>query len=213
MEKALEVYQKTRKKLNAFNYAMYMISWDSETEAPVGCLEERSKQIGELVSMMLEISHCKDYIEAVKTLYSKKEELETDLKLEIIKVWEELEKELKIPEAELIEYEMLLAKANNIWCEAKLNNNYESFAPILAKIINWQKKYIKYLETDNLKGYDVLLNDYEKGFTRKEYDEFFDVLKKELVPFVKKITSLKPFDDSFVYKNMILTSKKSLPII
>ena len=69
MEKALEVYQKTRKKLNAFNYAMYMISWDSETEAPVGCLEERSKQIGELVSMMLEISHCKDYIEAVKTLY------------------------------------------------------------------------------------------------------------------------------------------------
>lgn len=142
MEKALEVYQKTRKKLNAFNYAMYMISWDSETEAPVGCLEERSKQIGELVSMMLEISHCKDYIEAVKTLYSKKEELETDLKLEIIKVWEELEKELKIPEAELIEYEMLLAKANNIWCEAKLNNNYESFAPILAKIINWQKNIL-----------------------------------------------------------------------
>lgn len=186
MENALEIYQKARKKLNAFHYAMYLISWDSETEAPVGCLEERSKQIGELVSMMLEISHCKEYVEAVKTLYDKKEELTTDLKLEIVKVWEELEKELKIPEAELIEYEMLLAKANNIWCEAKLNNNYALFAPVLAQIINWQKKYIQYLETDTLKGYDVLLNDYEKGFTKKEYDEFFDLLKKELVPFVKK---------------------------
>lgn len=95
MENALEIYQKARKKLNAFHYVMYLISWDSETEAPVGCLEERSKQIGELVSMMLEISHCKEYVEAVKTLYDKKEELTTDLKLEIVKVWEELEKELK----------------------------------------------------------------------------------------------------------------------
>ncbi|CDC71442.1 zn-dependent carboxypeptidase [Staphylococcus sp. CAG:324] len=208
MENALEIYQKARKKLNAFHYAMYLISWDSETEAPVGCLEERSKQIGELVSMMLEISHCKEYVEAVKTLYDKKEELTTDLKLEIVKVWEELEKELKIPEAELIEYEMLLAKANNIWCEAKLNNNYALFAPVLAQIINWQKKYIQYLETDTLKGYDVLLNDYEKGFTKKEYDEFFDLLKKELVPFVKKITSLKPLDDSFVYKKYSIDKQK-----
>ena len=40
MENALEIYQKARKKLNAFHYAMYLISWDSETEAPVGCLEE-----------------------------------------------------------------------------------------------------------------------------------------------------------------------------
>lgn len=70
------------------------------------------------------------------------------------------------------------------------------------------KKYIQYLETDTLKGYDVLLNDYEKGFTKKEYDEFFDLLKKELVPFVKKITSLKPLDDSFVYKNIVLINKR-----
>ena len=182
MENALEIYQKARKKLNAFHYAMYLISWDSETEAPVGCLEERSKQIGELVSMMLEISHCKEYVEAVKTLYDKKEELTTDLKLEIVKVWEELEKELKIPEAELIEYEMLLAKANNIWCEAKLNNNYALFAPVLAQIINWQKKYIQYLETDTLKGYDVLLNDYEKGLQLYSRGVFIMDKASDLIP-------------------------------
>ena len=68
MENALEIYQKARKKLNAFHYAMYLISWDSETEAPVGCLEERSKQIGELVSVMLEISHCKEYAVATVVL-------------------------------------------------------------------------------------------------------------------------------------------------
>ena len=73
MEKALTIYKTTRDKLNAFNYAMYVISWDSETEAPVGCMEERSKQIGNLVAMMLEVSHSKEYVEAVKTLYDNKD--------------------------------------------------------------------------------------------------------------------------------------------
>ena len=44
IEKSLKIYQSTKNKINALSYAMYMINWDSETEAPVGCLEERSKQ-------------------------------------------------------------------------------------------------------------------------------------------------------------------------
>ena len=86
MEKALTIYKTTRDKLNAFNYAMYVISWDSETEAPVGCMEERSKQIGNLVAMMLEVSHSKEYVEAVKTLYDNKNYLDSDLQVEITKV-------------------------------------------------------------------------------------------------------------------------------
>lgn len=35
IEKSLKIYQSTKNKINALNYAMYMINWDSETEAPV----------------------------------------------------------------------------------------------------------------------------------------------------------------------------------
>ena len=198
MNELLQQYKKLRSKLNALSYAMYVISWDSETEAPIGCFEERSNQIGELVSMMLDISHSDEYVGVVKQLFENKELLDIDDKLEIEKIYESLMKELKIPPQELIEYEMLLSKANNIWCEAKLSNNYELFAPVLEQIITWQKKYIKYLENESLLGYDVLLNDYEKGFTSKEYDNFFNTLKEDLVPFVKEITSKNVIDDSFI---------------
>lgn len=197
MKQLLEKYKKIRSRLNAFSYAMYVIGWDSETEAPKGCFEERSNQIGELVSMMLELSHSEEYVNTVKELYNNKNKLSKDDSLEIEKVYDSLMKELKIPENELVEYEMLLSKANLVWCEAKLSNNYELFKPILEQIINWQKKYIQYLETEKLKGYNVLLDDYEKGFTTKEYDDFFNALKNDLVPFVKKVTSKDVIDDSF----------------
>ena len=197
MKQLFEKYKKIRSRLNAFSYAMYVIGWDSETEAPKGCFEERSNQIGELVSMMLELSHSEEYVNTVKELYNNKNKLSKDDSLEIEKVYDSLMKELKIPENELVEYEMLLSKANLVWCEAKLSNNYELFKPVLEQIINWQKKYIKYLETEKLKGYNVLLDDYEKGFTTKEYDDFFTALKNDLVPFVKKVTSKDVIDDSF----------------
>ena len=208
MKELLQKYKKIRNRLNAFSYAMYVISWDSETEAPKGCFENRSNQIGELVSMMLEISHSDDYINTVKTLFENRNKLSKDDALEIEKVYEYLMKEIKIPENELIEYEILLSKANQVWCDAKLTNNYELFKPVLEQIINWQRKYISYLETEELKGYNVLLNDYEKGFTMKEYDEFFNALKKDLVPFVKEITSKNIIDDSFVTKNYDVQKQK-----
>lgn len=193
----LETYLKTKERINAFNYALYLINWDSETEAPAGSINEKSRQIGKLVEMLLEVSHQKDYIEALKELVKMKDVLDETTYLCVKKDFEDLEKELKIPEEELINYQVLLAKANNTWVNAKINNNYQAFEPVLDQIINWQRNYIHYLETDNLKGYNVLLNDYEKGFTEEDYDKFFDTLKEELVPFVKEIINQEKINDDF----------------
>ncbi len=209
LDKYLNIYLKSKERINAFNYALYLINWDSETEAPLDSLEEKSKQIGKLVEMLIEVSHDKNYIDSLRFLINKKEELDEITYLSVKKDLEDLEKELKIPEEELINYQVLLSKANNVWIDAKLNNNYKKFEPVLDKIIEWQKKYIKYLETDDCMGYNVLLNDYEKGFSESDYDNFFQTLKEDLVPFVKKITSLRPIDDSFINKKYSINKQKN----
>ena len=78
MERYLSLYKSVQEKINALSYAMYIISWDSETEAPVGCFEERANQIGVLVSMMMEYTHNAEYIEAVKALYESRNNFEID---------------------------------------------------------------------------------------------------------------------------------------
>jgi carboxypeptidase Taq len=56
---------------------------------------------------------------------------------------------------------------------------------------------------------DVLLNMYERGYTQKEYDAFFNKLKEELVPFVRKVCSLpKQKYDFSKFEYDIETQKK-----
>ena len=85
-----KIYLETREKLKALNHAFVVISWDSETEAPVGCLEERSKQVGVLSEMSYRLERSEEYIECVKVLYENIDSLDDVLKVEIKKVYKDL---------------------------------------------------------------------------------------------------------------------------
>lgn len=187
LEQKINLYKDYRNKMQALGYASYIISWDSETEAPVGCFEERSKQIGILSEMSYSLERSEEYIEAVKYLYTNIDQLDELLKIEIKKVHKDLMNNLKVPMEELVEYSVLLSKSQNVWAYAKVNNDYSKFEPLLEQIIAFNKRYVKYLETETLKGYDVLLDMYEEGMTKEKYDAFFNLLKAEIVPLVKQI--------------------------
>ena len=75
MENLIKKYRSLSEKINAINYASYLISWDSETEAPVGCFDERSKQMGVLSSLMLDIKMSDEYYNVVEQLYNSNLEL------------------------------------------------------------------------------------------------------------------------------------------
>lgn len=60
-------------------------------------------------------------------------------------------------------------------------------AYILKKIIFWQKTFAGIGAKAGQKLYDVMLDSYEKGFGMKELDEFFGLLKKELVPLLHQV--------------------------
>ena len=50
-----------------------------------------------------------------------------------------------------------LKKGSYIWAEAKEKDDLKCLDLTLEKIVDFNKKLVKYLETDDLKGYDVLL--------------------------------------------------------
>ena len=208
LKQVIKTYVDYRTKMQALGYASYIISWDSETEAPVGCLEERSKQVGVLSEMSYSLERSNEYIETVKKLYENLDSLEDVLKVEIKKVYKDLMNSLKVPMEELVEYSILISKAQSIWADAKVNNDYKKFEPILDEIIKFNKRYVKYLETDNLKGYDVLLDMYEEGMTKEKYDKFFSLLKSEIVPLVHKINKLEQSNNLFKNKLFDINKQK-----
>ena len=137
LSKVITTYIDYRSKMQALGYASYIISWDSETEAPVGCLEERSKQVGVLSEMSYRLERSDEYIDCVKTLFENIDYLDDVLKVEIKKVHKNLMESLKVPMEELVEYSILISKAQSIWADAKVNNDYNKFAPTLDAIIKF----------------------------------------------------------------------------
>jgi carboxypeptidase Taq len=192
MENYINIYKEARKKIKAYNYMMWLMSWDRETEAPKASLAYSSKQFGVIQEDLYKIESDPKLIDAIEKLYENLNDLDDqDFKVEIKHVFKELRMIKKVPKDEYLAYGKLTQKASHIWAEAKEKNDFELFRPTLEQIVEFNQKLVKYLETDELKGYDVLLDIYEEGFGVKEYDLFFNTVKEELAPFVLEITSHK----------------------
>ena len=103
------------------------------------------------------------------------------------KMKESFDRMAKIPQDEYMAYQAIMSRSQNIWAKAKRENNFELFKDTLKEIVYYEKKFAGYNQTTEKSLYDVVLNQYEKGFTTEKLDEFFGLLKAEIVPMLKKI--------------------------
>lgn len=195
MSKKFEQLQPYLDKSYALRAALTMLSFDNSTIAPKEAIDFTAKAIG-LLSM-----------ESYNTLINPEvkgllEELSTEAEQEKLNVNEKaIVKDLKktfkdlelIPPAEYQEYQMILAKAAPVWEEAKNTNNYDLYAPVLADIIAYSKKFAGYKQKEGQKLYDVLLDDFEEGFTMEILDDFFGKLREALVPVIQEVKEKPDF--------------------
>lgn len=201
-----QTYEELKKYINksmALREAITLFQWDTETLAPEEAIEYTSKTIGILSGEYFTALINKE----VKTLLEKLSTEEEQKKLSfnekaivknIKKSYEQME---KIPVEEYTKYEELIAKASSIWAKAKENKSYQEFAPTLSQIIDYQKKFAKYRQKDNTPIYNILLDDYEEGFTMEKLDVFFEKIKSVVIPLIKEVTKQPEIDKSYNYRS------------
>ena len=188
-------FRENIKKIKAYIYVLQVIGWDSNTEAPRNSFKRRGEVLSEISKELFNLQTNPESIKVVNELYNQIDSLDDDLQREIKKAKKALDKIINIPQNEFLEYQKLINDSQLVWEDAKKNNDYASFKANLSKIFEYNKKFALYYDKEN-DPYDTLLDDYEEGMTRKEYDLFFDALKKELVPFVKTVLAAKKKDYS-----------------
>ena len=184
----MSAYQKLSEWLEramAFQTAMVLFEWDNETLAPEEAGAYTARMQGALSAAYQEIM----VSDEVKQLLEQcKEEALSEVERAIVREAEEERLQLVcIPPEEYREFQELVSASTRIWAKARREQDFESFAPTLEKLIACQKRFAGYREKDGQKLYDVMLDTYEKGFTMEKLDGFFDLLKQELVPFLKQI--------------------------
>ena len=164
IEQAKSFYLDSREKMNAFSLCFYLNSLDIETGvAPRKSMEYRSRQLSVIQSMIYDMNTSEEFTEAVRILSENSGELDADLAREVTLIFEQSEKLRKIPKDEYIEYSNMLNSVYPVYVEAKTTNNFSLFEPYLQKIIDYNRKYVEWVGDDTKRGYDVLLDEYERG--------------------------------------------------
>lgn len=193
--KDFDTFKEYQKKQKAYQFALSIASWDANTEAPKDSMNYRSEMLGILSGEHFSLMTDKNYQETVNALYEDRESLSDTQKREIEKAKKNLDKIVKIPKKDYIEFSKLVNKSQKVWEEAKGDSDFDMFKPYLEKIIAMRKKMVEYRRNDDTHPYNILLDDFEEGMTIEKYDQFFQTVKDELVPFVKEVLSKKKDGD------------------
>ncbi len=176
-------------KSRALQTALTLLSFDNSTQAPKEAIAFTAQSMG-ILSMeqynTLINPEVKELLNKLSTEEEQKELTfnEKAIVRELKKSFEDME---KIPPEEFQAYQVVLAKAAPVWEEAKDTNNFDLYAPVLEEIIGYSKKFAGYKQKDGQKLYDVLLDQFEEGFTTEILDDFFGKLREALVPVVQEI--------------------------
>lgn len=173
-------------KLSALNYAQAMISWDAMTIAPKKSVKGRSAAIESLSGMYFNTLITEETKETLNFLEEQRDVLSKIDGAKVSVLRDDYDKIARIPAKEYAAYNALVTESSLAWESAKENNNFDTFAPFLEKVVDYNKKYIEYRGKGG-HPYNTLLDDYEKNLTVDVADEFFGNLRKEIVPLVKKI--------------------------
>ncbi len=207
----LDEFKDYYRELKNYEEAAELISWELHTEASERAVEHLVDLQSFYGGKAFEMSTSDKMGEYLDKLSVREEydSLPKEWQLSVDRLKEEYDENKNIPVDFYTEYMKTVAKAEDVWQNAKRDNDYESFKPYLEKIVDSIKKMCNYRKPDK-NPYDLLLNDFEKGMEREQIDKVFNELKEELIPLVKKITEKKQPDKSRFMGDFDINKQKEL---
>jgi len=172
-----------------------LLGWDERTKMPPAAGPYRAEQITYLSSL----THRRhtdpqlgDWLDelAASDLAS---DPHSDAGATIRQMRREYEKLTKLPQTLVEELTRASVLGQQAWVEARKNDDFATFAPILERIVNLKRQQAEAIGYADC-PYDALLDDFEPGETTKNVAGVLEGLRSELVPLVAAIpeSSRKP---------------------
>ncbi len=194
MKEDLELMHKYQKEIFLLDRIYALLSWDMETYMPKDAIGFRAEQKAYLSSKIHEKQSSDELYETLRRLtsYIDSENLSEQDKINIKKLYRDVEKSRKIPP----EFVKELSKAKSLsfaaWQDAREKKDFSIFQPHLEKIIDLKKKEAKYI---GLQGhpYNSLLDDYEEGMTVEKIKPHLEFVKNEISKLLKDVKNSETF--------------------
>lgn len=162
-----------------------LLAWDQETYMPRAGGDARAEQMALLAGMM----HERGTSSELGDLISGAEDatLNDQQRACVREFRRDYDKRTKLPKALVEELARTGSKAQDVWKDARKNNDFKAFEPWLGKMVDLSRQKA---EAYGYEGelYDALLDEYEPNATAKEVESVFTPLGEKLSALVKELT-------------------------
>jgi carboxypeptidase Taq len=164
------------------------ISWDERCMMPAAAAEQRAEQITMLSGIIHERLVDPRIGEWLAELADGEltRDPHDDYGATIRQIRRQYEKRTKLPKELVEELAHTAVMGQHVWQEARKNDDYKSFAPLLAKMVELKQRQadaLGYPET----RYDALLDEFEPGELTSRVSAVLGALRDELVPLVAQV--------------------------
>ncbi|NHK31770.1 MAG: carboxypeptidase M32 [Asgard group archaeon] len=165
-----------------------IIHWDFEVMMPKKAAKQRANEMAILSGIIHERITSPEIGVLLKEIkkHDKFNDLANIEKRNVELIQRDYDKETKIPKEFAQELTKHGAIATDSWKKAKAKSDFSIFRDDLKKMIALMKKRAEYYNPDK-DPYDVLLDHFEKGFSKDVYDRIFNEVKDGLIPIIKAI--------------------------
>jgi len=207
LEQALARMNELQTAQQAYNHAMGVLSLDGDTAAPSASAKGRAETMGYLSGVTYQLLVNDEVREALETILAHRDSV-TPIQARQAELFkEDYDDSVRIPIDEYVAYSTLLTKANAVWHEAKLKDDYASFAPYLEELITYNRRFAAY-KNDKKPAYDVMLDSFEKGASTATLDPFFALLREKLSPVILEVARRPAPDCSFFAQRFPLADQR-----
>jgi carboxypeptidase Taq len=194
-----EAFEELRRRLaeiNDLSRAGALLGWDQQTMMPPRGAAVRAEQlatigriaherftdseIGRLLDSLTEFEAQHDYAS-----------FEASLVRVVRRDWE---KARKVPAELRAEMSRASSLGQTAWVEARKNDDYAAFVPVLQRNLDLRRRYVACFEGQYDEPYDAVLDDYERGMTTAEVRRLFEYLKEHQAPLIKQVADAQPVE-------------------
>lgn len=167
-----------------------LVGWDQETYMPAGGAQAR----GEQSALLARLVHGQATDSKVGELIAKCEgdndlnDATSEHGANIREMRRDYDKATKLPSDLVANLAQAQSEAQDIWKEARTNNDFPSFVPALTKVMDLTKEKAACLKTDEHNElYDALLGEYEPDAKASEIAAVFAPLRDRLSAFIAEL--------------------------
>lgn len=172
------------------NSANAVLEWDERTQLPPGGSEYRAEQTAYLAGLIHQRQTDAKFGEWLAEL--SESELASgdhgDTAINIARLKRLYDRKTKLPNSLVRELTRTAVRGQHIWEEARRNNDFGMFVPLLDKTIHLKQQQADALGYQECR-YDALLDDFEPFELTSNVASVLEGFRKELVPLVESISA------------------------